>query len=101
MPTIPTLGAVRAPLVDEKGMASRDFLKKLQEWDFKLANIANQLGILQGTLAASTIIQGHAGTIGTVTQNVDGGGIVTAPGVDFTRAYSNKKLDNIPDGTTY
>ncbi len=34
-------------------------------------------------------------------QSLDRRGIVTTTGADFSRSYTNKHLDNIPDGTTY
>ncbi len=52
-------------------------------------------------LNSGAVISGRTEGIGTTVQNVDSTGIVTASGLDFTRAYTNKNVDNVPDGTTY
>lgn len=95
MTTTQTFGALRGPLVDKDGNPSRDFLKKLQEYETKLANTIT----LVGKIASGAVIQGRTEGIGTTVQNVDSSGVVLAPGVDFVRAYPNKNTDNISDGT--
>lgn len=92
-----TLFAARAKIINEDGTPNWAFLKKLQEWDSKL----NQTITLLGQISAQSTIQGHAGTIGGITANIDGTGILLPPGADFTRAYTNKNLDNIADGASY
>lgn len=92
-----TLAVIRAPIVNSDGTASRDFTKKLQEWESKLSYTINQLG----QITPNTQVQGRTDGIGTTLQNIDSTGIVTASGVDFARNYTNKVLDNIADGTAY
>ncbi len=52
-------------------------------------------------ITSGTAIAGRTEGIGTTVQNLDSSGIVTASGVDFARSYTNKIIDNVPDGTTY
>jgi len=63
-PYIPTFGSSRAPLVDDKGNPSRDFLKKLQEWDQKLGTLTNVVSRI-GQISANAVIQGRTEGIGT------------------------------------
>lgn len=95
--SIPSFPALRGPLVDPKtGLPSREFIKKLQEWEAKLFQTIS----LVGEIAAATKIAGRTEGIGTTVGKIDSGGIVTATGVDFSRSYTNKTLTNVPDGAT-
>lgn len=85
------------PIVDSSGRPSMEFLLWLQEVHTKVAPTLN----LQSQLVSTTKVSGRTEGIGTTVQHLDSAGIVTAPGVDFSRSYTNKQLDNIPDGPTY
>jgi len=39
--------------------------------------------------------------VGRASSAIDAGNVVVAAGLDFSRAYTAKHLDNVPDGTTY
>ncbi len=54
-----------------------------------------------GHIQSSAIVDGRAEGVGTTVGNIDSTGIVLAAGVDFSRAYTNKTQDNVPDGATY
>lgn len=71
-------------------------LQKLTEWERKLQNTIDLLG----EIAAAAKIQGRTEGIGTTVAQLDSGGVVLAGGVDFTRAYTNKNLGNVPDDAT-
>jgi len=89
----------RSPIVDSNGMASWNFLKILQDWDTKLSNGLSSIGqILQPIPDSTTVGTGTTG-IGTQLQNIDSSGVITANGIDFSRAYVNKNTDNIADGS--
>lgn len=78
MTTTQTFGALRGPLVDEKGNPSRDFLKKLQEYETKLANTIT----LVGQIASGAVIQGRSEGIGTTASQLNTTGqLVTADAV--------------------
>lgn len=74
MPTTQTFGALRGPLVDKDGNPSRDFLKKLQEYETKLANTIT----LVGKIASGAVIQGRSEGIGTTVGNLTSAGQVNA-----------------------
>ena len=61
MPTIPTFGFGRGPIVDKEGKLNRDTLKKFQEWDQKLASALTMLG----EISSKAVIQGRTEGIGT------------------------------------
>jgi hypothetical protein len=54
----------------------------------------------QGEFVNTAPVQGRPEGIGTTVQNVDSNGVVTAPGVDLSRDYTNKNLGHIPDDPT-
>ena len=43
MSTNPTLGALRSPIVDQSGMASRPFERLMNTWARQLANLGNMI----------------------------------------------------------
>jgi hypothetical protein len=96
-PVSSTLPFIRAPLVDKEGKPNYAFLRWLQKLDSK----TNKALTLLGELAYNTTVQNHTGSLGDGIKNLDPAGVVLAPGVDFTRSYVSKVLDNIPDGATY
>lgn len=53
----------------------------------------------QGAIQSVAPITGRTEGISTTVGNIDSGGIVTATGADFSRSYTNKNLDNVPNGT--
>ena len=88
-----TFGQVRTPIADKDGMVSWEWIKKFQEWEVKLNNAVTLLG----EFASGANIQGRTEGIGTTVAQIDSGGIVLPAGVDFSRAYTNKDLSNVPD----
>lgn len=70
MNNTPTFGAIRAPIVDKEGRPSWAFLKKLQEYESKLAYTLNVLGEIEAT----TPIQGRTEGIGTTVSQVNATG---------------------------
>jgi hypothetical protein len=78
-------------------MATWSFIKILQDWDTKLQNGLNSQGQFIGDISPTSLIGGR-GEIGNILQNIDDGGIVLAPGIDFSRPYVNKDTDHIDDG---
>lgn len=95
--TTPAMGAMRSPLVNKEGYASREFLQRVQEWETKLANALTILGEIK----SGTKIQGRTEGIGTTVGQLDAGGVVLAGGADMSRAYANKNLDNIADTASF
>jgi len=92
-PYIPTFGSSRAPLVDDKGNPSRDFLKKLQEWDQKLGTLTNVVSRI-GQISANVVIQGRTEGIGTTVQNVNADGQLNS-----LANVVNTSTDLLTDGT--
>lgn len=112
-----TFGAIRAPLVDDKGMGSRDFIKWLQKIEAK----ADKALTLYGDIAAATKIEGRSEGIGTTVGKLTSAGKLTnadqiaadgstygrvvgtrlssgKPFIDFSEAANlNKHLGNVAD----
>lgn len=55
----------------------------------------------KGEIQAQANVTGRTEKLSTTLGNVDATGIVTAAGVDLSRAYTNKTVDNINDGVTF
>lgn len=55
----------------------------------------------QGEVQAVAPVKGRTEGLGTTVGKLDTGGLVIASGLDFTRAYTNKTLDNINDGASF
>ena len=96
-----TFALARSPLVDKDGMLTWTGQQQFQLWNTQLTNALDQIGNFIGGLSSSVTITGRAGTLGTALQNIDSSGVITSGGIDFSRSYVNKNLDNISDGTTY
>lgn len=64
-------GLYQTPLLDERGLISRPWLRFFHDLDVKTR------------------------------QSIDLGGVVTPKAADFSRAYTNKVLDNIPDSVNF
>jgi hypothetical protein len=79
-----SLVITRAPIVDDKGTATRDLLKWFQDIDKKTNASLTVLGI-----DPNAVIGGNAGTIGSQLQHVDANGMLQPAGVGFT-------LSNVP-----
>lgn len=90
MPTS-SFGAIRVPIVDDKGMPQRDFLKKLQEYEAKLQSTIT----LVGQIAKNAVIQGRTEGIGTTVQNMTATGQLNT----FTNVAAGRTTDNLSDGT--
>lgn len=90
---------VQGPIVEKSGLPTRSFTKWIQDVQTRLGYAISEIGQIIGILGAAMTVEGHAGTVGTILQNLDGVGTVTANGVDFSRAYLNKTTDHIADGT--
>lgn len=88
----------RIPIADKNGMATREFLKFFVD---VLHEKTSQTLTIQSQITAATPVVGRTEGLGTTVGNIDSGGILLAPGADFSRSYTNKHLDNIPDGATY
>lgn len=89
-----------SPVVDAKtGQLTFAGIKWFQNIAQAVNNGLTLLGNFIGQLTQETQIEGRSGTLGTITQNLDDSGVVTAQGIDFTRPYLNKTTDNIADGT--
>jgi hypothetical protein len=84
-------------MVDKEGMPTREWTKQFQAWMTQVNASLTEFG----EILAATKIQGRTEGIGTTVSKVDSAGIVIAAGVDFTRAYTNKNLDNIPDTASF
>lgn len=94
-PTIP-----QTPLFDSNtGQLSWAWVKWFQNITQAVNSGLTLLGQFIGELSQSTQITGRAGTVGSITQNIDAAGVVEGPGIDFIRPYLNKNTDNIADGT--
>ncbi len=98
-PNVPTFGSSRAPIVDKDGNPSRDYLKKMQEWDQKLASALTLLGQIN----ASAVIQGRTEGIGTTVTNLNVTGQlktadnIAADGVTFGRVVVSALTSGQPD----
>ena len=93
-PTVPN-----TPLIDPlTGQMSWAWLKWFQNITQAVNSGLTLLGQFIGELSQSTQISGRAGTVGSITQNIDAAGVIEGPGVDFARPYVNKNTDNIADG---
>ena len=95
----PTLAISRSPFVNSDGTLTWTALKQLQDWATQLWNGLSADGNLIGNLEQQIQIIGKAGTIGSITSNLNQNGLVTADGVDFSQPYLNKDTDHIADGT--
>ena len=95
----PTLAILRAPFVNSDGTLTWTALKQLQDWATQLFNGLDAQGNLIGDLQKQVQIIGKPGNLGTITQNLDANGVVTAAGIDFSRAYINKSTTYIADGS--
>lgn len=93
-PNIPTFGSSRAPLVDKAGNPSRDYLKKMQEWDQKLASLTSAVNRI-GQLSSNLVIQGRTEGIGTTVGNLTATGQLN----NFTNVAAGRTTDNLTDGT--
>src|SRR5690348_887008 len=90
-------GFLNFPIVDVKtGRASLDFLRFLTQLLGQTANL-NLDGSLDGGSKGQIATAVLAGQIA----NLDANGVVLPNGVDLSRAYVNKFLDYINDGTSY
>lgn len=85
----------REPIVGKDGMLTPAW----EQYFASLHTKTEKTLDLQGQVTAQTKVAGRTEGIGTTVQNLDSGGIVTAPGVDLARAYVNKDTDHITDGT--
>ena len=99
MKPAPTLAIARTPFTNQDGTLTWTSLKQLQDWSTQLFNGLDAQGNLIGNLQKQVQIIGKAGTLGSITQYLDANGVVTADGIDFSRAYINKDTDHITDGT--
>src|SRR5947209_352734 len=95
MTLTPTLIFGRIRVVDKDGNFTPDALKKMQEYDTKLSRAIDLIGQIQATAK----ISGRTEGIGTTVGNLDAGGVALPAAVDLQRAYVNKNLDNVPNGT--
>lgn len=55
----------------------------------------------KGEVQSAANVTGRNEPLGTTLQNVDAAGTILAAGVDLSRAYLNKTVDNINDGTSF
>ena len=93
-----TLGSLaRTPLVDKRGMANWEFLKRLQEWDTKL----NRAITLLGDIAAAAVVEGRTEGIGTTVGQLTATGQlasadqVAADGTSFVRVPPNNSTGGL------
>lgn len=91
------LRQIRGPIVDKNGHPTMDFLRWLAALEQKTGPALD----IKGQVQSTTKIAGRTEQIGTTVGKIDSGGLVLATGLDFTRAYTNKTLDNINDGATF
>jgi hypothetical protein len=94
-----TFVLARAAAVNPDGTLTWAGLQTFLVWNTQLQNGLSTEGNLISSLAQQVAIIGKQGTIGTITQNIDANGVITADGIDFSRIYKNQNIDYIADGT--
>ena len=94
-----TLAILRSPIVQQDGTLNDTGIQQFRIWGTQLQNGLDQIGNFIGNLQPSVQIVGKSGTVGTITQNINATGVVTANGIDFALPYLNKDTDHIADGT--
>jgi hypothetical protein len=94
----PTL--ILAPLTDSQGKLNyqwQDFFRKLVASQNVVNETFDQTNVFQGPVGQQATLDVRGIPLATLLQFIDDGGIVLAGGIDFTRAYLNKNIGNIPD----
>jgi hypothetical protein len=82
----------------QTGLVSREWIKWFQGVQQTVNEGFDQNGVYQGVIGASASFSWRAATIFHILQYLDDGGVMTALGIDFARAYVNKDTDHIADG---
>lgn len=85
----------RGPIVDKDGNPSPWFQKTFNDMLTRSDKTTTNLGEIQAVAPITGRVEGIATTVG----NIDAGGVALPAAVDLSRAYVNKNLDNVPDGT--
>lgn len=90
----------QTPLIDKStGQMSFIWIKWFQGVQQAINAAFDQQGNFDGNLGPDATISGRNVPILVILHNIDDTGVMTGPGIDFTRPYLNKNTDNIGDGT--
>jgi hypothetical protein len=95
----------RVRLIDNQGYATHDFVKWLQmiqaKTDQSLSLAGQLVGEFNGQIGDQAQVQNSPSALADMIANLDANGVVLPNGVDFSRSYIGKNLDNVPAGTQY
>jgi hypothetical protein len=67
------------------------------QWVQTVGRILNNAFNQQSQLTSEIVVEGLPASLTALLANIDANGVLTANGIDFTRAYKNKTIANIPD----
>lgn len=94
-----TFTALSTPMLDSKGVMTYTWVQWFIDVQNRVQNALNAQGQFDGNISSNATVGNRSESLSTDIQNIDSNGVITANGIDFTRAYLNKNTDNIADGT--